>query len=94
MNIQHPEQKRWLQQRMEPEANSWPLDREARMRALEDLIDAEEFEHFLHTRFVGQKRFSLAGCGDGHRDSATSCWIARRTATCTKWSSGWRIAGG
>ena len=28
MNIQVPEQKRWLQQRMEPEANNWPLDRE------------------------------------------------------------------
>ena len=61
MNIQHPEQKRWLQQRMEPEANNWPLDREVRLRILEDLIGAEEFEHFLHARFVGQKRFSLQG---------------------------------
>src|SRR5205807_6124164 len=61
MNIQHPEQKRWLQQRMEPEANNWPLDREVRVRILEDLIGAEEFEHFLHARFVGQKRFSLQG---------------------------------
>src|SRR5579863_8582144 len=61
MNIQHPEQKRWLQQRMEPEANNWPLDREVRMRILEGLIGAEEFEHFLHARFVGQKRFSLQG---------------------------------
>ncbi|HWB95660.1 MAG TPA: multifunctional oxoglutarate decarboxylase/oxoglutarate dehydrogenase thiamine pyrophosphate-binding subunit/dihydrolipoyllysine-residue succinyltransferase subunit, partial [Bryobacteraceae bacterium] len=61
MNIQHPEQKRWLQQRMEPTANSWPLDREVRVRALERLIQAEEFEHFLHNRFVGQKRFALEG---------------------------------
>ncbi len=61
MNIQHPEQKRWLQQRMEPEANNWPLDREVRLRILEDLIGAEQFEHFLHARFVGQKRFSLQG---------------------------------
>jgi len=61
MNIQHPEQKSWLQQRMEPEANNWLLDREVRMRILEDLIGAEEFEHFLHARFVGQKRFSLQG---------------------------------
>jgi multifunctional 2-oxoglutarate metabolism enzyme len=61
MNIQHPEQKRWLQHRMEPEANNWPLDREVRQRILEDLIGAEEFEHFLHARFVGQKRFSLQG---------------------------------
>jgi 2-oxoglutarate decarboxylase len=61
MNIQHPEQKRWLQQRMEPEANNWPLDREVRLRILEELIAAEQFEHFLHSRFVGQKRFSLQG---------------------------------
>ncbi|MCC7175793.1 MAG: multifunctional oxoglutarate decarboxylase/oxoglutarate dehydrogenase thiamine pyrophosphate-binding subunit/dihydrolipoyllysine-residue succinyltransferase subunit [Bryobacterales bacterium] len=61
MNIQHPEQKRWLQHRMEPEANNWPLERPVRLRVLEELIDAEEFEHFLHARFVGQKRFSLEG---------------------------------
>ncbi len=61
MNIQVPEQKRWLQQRMEPEANNWPLDREQRVRILHDLIAAEEFEHFLHSRFVGQKRFALEG---------------------------------
>ena len=34
MNIQHPEQKRWLQQRMEPAANNWPLERETRIRIL------------------------------------------------------------
>jgi 2-oxoglutarate decarboxylase len=61
MNIQHPEEKRWLQQRMEPEANNWPLEREVRLRILDDLIGVEEFEHFLHARFVGQKRFSLQG---------------------------------
>jgi 2-oxoglutarate decarboxylase len=61
MNIQHPEQKRWLQQSMEPEANNGPLDREVRTRILEDLVGAEQFEHFLHSRFVGQKRFSLQG---------------------------------
>ncbi len=34
MNIQVPEQKRWLQHRMEPEANHWPLDRATRLRIL------------------------------------------------------------
>jgi 2-oxoglutarate dehydrogenase E1 component len=61
MNIQHPEEKRWLQHRMEPQANNWPLDRETRVRTLESLLQAEEFEHFLHSRFVGQKRFALEG---------------------------------
>ncbi|MEO7653794.1 MAG: multifunctional oxoglutarate decarboxylase/oxoglutarate dehydrogenase thiamine pyrophosphate-binding subunit/dihydrolipoyllysine-residue succinyltransferase subunit, partial [Bryobacteraceae bacterium] len=61
MNIQHPEEKLWLQQRMEPAASHQPLDRATRVRTLENLIDAEEFEHFLHARFVGQKRFALEG---------------------------------
>ena len=61
MNIQVPEQKRWLQHRMEPGANNWPLDRETRLRILRNLIAAEEFEHFLHSRFVGQKRFAVEG---------------------------------
>src|SRR2546425_7847094 len=38
MNIQHPEQKRWLQQRMEPEASNWPLDREVRLRILRSIV--------------------------------------------------------
>ena len=61
MNIQVPEQKQWLQRRMEPEANNWPLEPEARLRTLRRLIAAEEFEHFLHSRFIGQKRFALEG---------------------------------
>ncbi|HWB83627.1 MAG TPA: multifunctional oxoglutarate decarboxylase/oxoglutarate dehydrogenase thiamine pyrophosphate-binding subunit/dihydrolipoyllysine-residue succinyltransferase subunit [Bryobacteraceae bacterium] len=61
MNIQVPEQKRWLQLRMEPDANNWPLEKATRVRILRNLIEAEEFEHFLHSRFVGQKRFALEG---------------------------------
>ncbi|MEO8598041.1 MAG: multifunctional oxoglutarate decarboxylase/oxoglutarate dehydrogenase thiamine pyrophosphate-binding subunit/dihydrolipoyllysine-residue succinyltransferase subunit [Candidatus Solibacter sp.] len=61
MNIQVPAQKRWLQHRMEPEANNWTLDRETRLRALRSVMAGEEFEHFLHSRFVGQKRFALEG---------------------------------
>jgi 2-oxoglutarate dehydrogenase E1 component len=61
MNIQVPEQKRWLQRRMEPGKNHWPLAPETRLRILRNLIAAEGFEHFLHSRFVGQKRFALEG---------------------------------
>ncbi len=61
MNIQVPEQKRWLQQRMEPDKNHWPLESQTRLRILRNLIAAEGFEHFLHSRFVGQKRFALEG---------------------------------
>ncbi len=61
MHIQHPDQKQWLQDRMEPEMNHWPLGDTVRRRILERLIEAEEFEHFLGTRFVGHKRFGLEG---------------------------------
>ncbi len=61
MHIQHPDQKQWLQDRMEPEMNHWPLGDAVRRRILERLIEAEEFEHFLGTRFVGHKRFGLEG---------------------------------
>ena len=61
MHIQIPEEKLWLQERMEPTRNQAPLENGVRLRALEQVIEAEEFEHFLHTRFIGQKRFSLEG---------------------------------
>jgi 2-oxoglutarate dehydrogenase E1 component len=61
MNIQHPEQKDWLQARMEPTENAWPLDEATNRRALQQVIEAEEFEQFLHARFVGHKRFSSEG---------------------------------
>ncbi|MEK7404318.1 MAG: multifunctional oxoglutarate decarboxylase/oxoglutarate dehydrogenase thiamine pyrophosphate-binding subunit/dihydrolipoyllysine-residue succinyltransferase subunit, partial [Acidobacteriota bacterium] len=61
MNIQIPEQKRWLQRRLEPEASHRPLDRETRLRILDRLLEAGGFETFLHARFVGHKRFSLEG---------------------------------
>jgi 2-oxoglutarate dehydrogenase E1 component len=61
MNIQVPEQKRWIQQSVEPTAATWELEADDRIRTLERLIQAEEFEHFLHARYVGHKRFSLEG---------------------------------
>jgi 2-oxoglutarate decarboxylase len=61
MHIQDPVQKQWLQDRMEATTNSWKLDDTTRHRVLKRLVEAEEFEHFLQTRFVGQKRFGLEG---------------------------------
>ncbi len=61
LHIQDPEQRQWLQDRMEGTMNAWKLDDSLRLRILNRLIQAEEFEHFLQTRFVGQKRFGLEG---------------------------------
>src|SRR3954453_10261044 len=61
MHIQDPAQKQWLQEYMEATTNAWKLDESVRRRILNRLTQAEEFEHFLQTRFVGQKRFGLEG---------------------------------
>ncbi len=61
MHIQETEQKRWLQDRMEPSRNQQPLELETKRRILKKLNDAEAFERFLHTKYVGHKRFSLEG---------------------------------
>ena len=59
MHIQEPEQKEWIQARVETPPT--PLDGEQQRRILERLNAAEAFEGFLHTKYLGQKRFSLEG---------------------------------
>ena len=59
MHIQDPEQRRWIQSRVEQPHQKPP--REEQLRILLKLNQAEAFETFLQTKFVGQKRFSLEG---------------------------------
>ncbi len=59
MHIMDPEQRKWIQQRVEQPHTKPP--REEQLRILLKLNQAEAFETFLQTKFVGQKRFSLEG---------------------------------
>jgi 2-oxoglutarate decarboxylase len=59
MHIQEPAQRKWIQDRVERPHESLP--REEHLRILDKLNEAEIFETFLQTKFVGQKRFSLEG---------------------------------
>ncbi len=59
MHISDPAQRRWIQDRVERPHESLP--REQHLRILDKLNEAEVFETFLQTKFVGQKRFSLEG---------------------------------
>ncbi len=59
MHIQEPDQKRWIQERVEDTSSD--LKTEDRVRILRKLNEAEAFETFLHTKYVGQKRFGLEG---------------------------------
>jgi 2-oxoglutarate dehydrogenase E1 component len=62
MFIQETARRHWLQERMESSRNRTAFDPPARRRILEKLVEAESFERFLHTKYVGHKRFSLEGC--------------------------------
>jgi 2-oxoglutarate dehydrogenase E1 component len=59
MHIQDPGQKRWIQQHVEGVPATLEVDEQRYI--LERLNAAEAFERFLHTRYVGQKRFGLEG---------------------------------
>ncbi|MGH9179251.1 MAG: multifunctional oxoglutarate decarboxylase/oxoglutarate dehydrogenase thiamine pyrophosphate-binding subunit/dihydrolipoyllysine-residue succinyltransferase subunit, partial [Acidimicrobiales bacterium] len=59
MHIQEPDQKRWIQEHVE--GVDIALTPEEQRHILGRLNAAEAFERFLHTRYVGQKRFGLEG---------------------------------
>jgi len=61
MHISDPQEKRWLQERIEPVRNAEPIPAEEKRRILQKLNSAEAFERFLHTKYIGHKRFSLEG---------------------------------
>jgi 2-oxoglutarate dehydrogenase E1 component len=61
LHIQNKAVRRWLIHEMESMRNRPAFDTAKKHILLEDLVRAEEFEHFMHTAFIGQKRFSLEG---------------------------------
>ena len=61
MHLTDTRQKRWLQHRLEGDADVAEIDEDMRRWLLRQLTAAETLEKTLHTRFVGQKRFSLEG---------------------------------
>jgi 2-oxoglutarate dehydrogenase E1 component len=59
--LEDPEERLWLQERMESTQNRLKLGRDEQLRILTKLTDAEIFEQFIHKNYVGAKRFSLEG---------------------------------
>ncbi len=59
MHMQEPEHKKWIQDHVE--GVSWEPELVEKHRIMERLNAAEAFERFLHTKFMGHKRFSLEG---------------------------------
>ncbi|MDR0234131.1 MAG: 2-oxoglutarate dehydrogenase E1 component, partial [Zoogloeaceae bacterium] len=61
MYLTETREKRWIQERLEPTRGRGAFTREDKTRLLERVTAAETLERYLHSRYVGQKRFSLEG---------------------------------
>jgi len=61
LHIQDPDQKSWLQQRIEGVGGTFDTDPDNTREILEHLTETEGFEQFLHVKFPGTKRFGLDG---------------------------------
>ncbi len=61
MHIQNPRVRNMVRDRFENRPADYGLSAEEQVRLLKVLTEAEGFERFLHTKYVGQKRFSLEG---------------------------------
>ena len=61
MYIRQPEEIEWIQKKLNVNDNHPNFNKEQKKHILKKLNEAVSFENFLHTKYVGQKRFSLEG---------------------------------
>ena len=61
MYIRDPEVRKWIQNRLTQNENQPGYSKDEKKHILSKLNEAVSFENFLHTKYVGQKRFSLEG---------------------------------
>lgn len=61
MHIQDPVKKEWIKYALEEIGRVKTFTKEEKLSFFKEIVEAEEFENFLHTKFVGHKRFSLEG---------------------------------
>ncbi|MCC5930664.1 MAG: 2-oxoglutarate dehydrogenase E1 component [Cyclobacteriaceae bacterium] len=61
MHIRDPEIIEWFKQKAENDFLHWNPEIDTKKRILSKLNEAVVFENFLHTKYIGQKRFSLEG---------------------------------
>ena len=61
MHITDTAEKRWIQDRLERERANPSYSNKIKRRLLDRIVAAEGLERYLHTKYVGQKRFSLEG---------------------------------
>ena len=62
MHMEDPEEKSWVQERIEGKEKEISFTTEGKKAMLNRVLEAEGFEKYLHTKYVGTKRFGLDGC--------------------------------
>jgi 2-oxoglutarate dehydrogenase E1 component len=84
MHCTDPAEKRWWQERLESTRSKPTSAIEQKKHILDRLTAAEGLERYLHTKYVGQKRFSLEG---GESFIASMDEVVQRAGTmaCRKW---------
>jgi len=60
-HIRNTEERNWFVKRLQQNHNTPQFSKEEKLQILQKLNEAASFENFLHTKYVGQKRFSLEG---------------------------------
>ncbi|WP_371396873.1 2-oxoglutarate dehydrogenase E1 component [Fretibacter rubidus] len=61
MHVSNPEEKAWIQERIEGPDKEISFSKEGRMAILQKLVEGEAFEQLIHKRYPGTKRFGLDG---------------------------------
>ena len=61
MHISNPKERKWFRDRIEKDENALKFTKNGKVAILNRLIHAEGFEKFLHTKYIGTKRFGLDG---------------------------------
>ena len=61
LHIQETEKRKWIQSQIEPSLFTPEFSKEKKLDIYKNIIEAETFEEFLQSKFLGQKRFSLEG---------------------------------
>ena len=93
MHIESTRVRNWVRERLESRREMPPPSREAQRGIYSQLLAAESFERFLHTRYVGQKRSPWKAARRSSR-FWKRCSRVPRSRAFANWSWAWPIAAG
>ena len=84
MHISNPTERKWIRDRVEKDENALRFTKNGKNAILNKLIQAEGFEKFLNTKFVGTKRFGLDGAESLIPAASINIAISSKLLKCTE----------